>query len=339
MKTLHVEFPPSDTPAPTKRIEELCHFPCGAMDLTASIPSKTAPGAHLDTLQATATKLIHPNDDWYGTNAIYYASLQDRSEVTLTFALSEASASDLELEAHNYAIHLRDLQGSLVPLYYGNFRGQCEHGRQISCTVLEYCGERLRNVFTDLSLEERHRILGKLGQLHLRKCDLKEFSEYNVLKSKEGKYRLIDFVTLDTNHKDCEFTGDWMFDKHDPSLVGCPILRDIGIQMDAWKSSGETIVTICGQEHNAAKYPPQNIIDALTEPYMKEFWNEPFLLQWFEGIRDYMNTLGIPHSSQTDEEEVVEITEDIRAFAERTRPRMPETFEEWTTMGAPTPCS
>lgn len=51
----------------------------------------------------------------------------------------DIAVPDLEREAKFYENDLRHLQGTVVPEYYGFYKGKAD-GFELACMILEYCG-------------------------------------------------------------------------------------------------------------------------------------------------------------------------------------------------------
>ncbi|KAH8111279.1 hypothetical protein DFH11DRAFT_626465 [Phellopilus nigrolimitatus] len=170
----------------------------GAPDLTS---------ASQGALHATVTSKIRAG---YHT-AIYRAILAtqgDETNVVLKFYLEENSIADLKREAAVYTGQLRDLQGVVIPRYYGLYVGGNEGECGFACIVLEDCGECLKDLFEKHSIEERIEILNQLAEVHKKEFVPHGFEEENVV-GEPGAYRLIGLRDAhQTDHK-CGFDGQW----------------------------------------------------------------------------------------------------------------------------------
>jgi hypothetical protein len=71
----------------------------------------------------------------------------------------------LEIEEKHYD-GLKILQGDVIPMCYGLFKGLTATGIPLKCLVLEYCGEMLLGIFTSLSLEHRYPVSSYLTQIN-----------------------------------------------------------------------------------------------------------------------------------------------------------------------------
>lgn len=105
------------------------------------------------SLYATAYQLIRHDSNEHST--VYRASIGDRS-VVLKCCLSDQHLSDLEREATAYQSALLELQGTVVPHFYGFYKGSLGNGRPMGCIVLEDCGDRLDQCFESLPWDDRY---------------------------------------------------------------------------------------------------------------------------------------------------------------------------------------
>ncbi|KAF8057498.1 hypothetical protein FPV67DRAFT_1430157 [Lyophyllum atratum] len=177
--------------------------------------------------------MIHATDH----SVVYRACLGDELEaVVLKFSVDDESIADLRREATAYTSVLKDLQGSVIPSFYGIYHGTCSHGIDVSCIVLQDCGDSIKTKFRELPIEERHAILEQLGKFHIvSKCHPRDLAERNVV-AKDGQYRLIDFHTLIEHH--CEFDGRWGFGEYMRMDFGCDLLAEPAlIEFRVWKRS------------------------------------------------------------------------------------------------------
>ncbi|TFY63642.1 hypothetical protein EVG20_g6228 [Dentipellis fragilis] len=108
-------------------------------------------------------------------------------------------AAQMENESDIYNTQLRDLQGDVVPTFYGFYKGSYEcSGRTInfSCIVLDYCGTPPQEEFPALPIALRSQILDHMYAIHKAGIVHGDFREPNVLvKSTEDitSVRIIDF--------------------------------------------------------------------------------------------------------------------------------------------------
>lgn len=96
--------------------------------------------------------------DYYCDSPVFKAWATMDSQVTavaLKFALRDDFIDDLKKEAVVYNNLLVQLQGTVVPKYYGFYTGLDEDGQPVACLMLEHYGECLQRQFEDLPLDTR----------------------------------------------------------------------------------------------------------------------------------------------------------------------------------------
>ncbi len=62
----------------------------------------------------------------------------------------------LKEEENVYATYLKNVQGNLVPRFYGSFKGEVEDEIHLSCIILEDCGTAVSTGFDQLPFEDRY---------------------------------------------------------------------------------------------------------------------------------------------------------------------------------------
>ena len=92
--------------------------------------------------------------------AVYEATF-DGKELVMKFGFDQERRDALKREAKLYRRKLRDLQGTVVPIFYGYYFGRMREKvyeyqeRDMACIVLENCGNRLPS-FDCLSYDQRY---------------------------------------------------------------------------------------------------------------------------------------------------------------------------------------
>ncbi|KAI0375432.1 hypothetical protein BV20DRAFT_933752 [Pilatotrama ljubarskyi] len=114
----------------------------------------------------------------------------------------ERAISALRWEASMYAGPLKDLQGKVVPFFYGFFTGRVD-GREVGCIVLEWCPVNEWVTFgkpTPEELRQRmdavrllHRAGVKHGQLFHRHDSLRISDGRHFLRAPDGTIRIVGF--------------------------------------------------------------------------------------------------------------------------------------------------
>jgi len=145
------------------------------------------------------------SDDYLCDSPVFRATTSSGVDIALKFALRDDFVDGLVTEAEAYTGALKDLQGSVVPRFYGLYTGSGEEGQIVACLVLEHYGECLKLHFEDLALDTRILILQRLRDFHQSGLHHDDFAERNVLQGDDGDIRLIDFDQ--TRPHDCD--GDF----------------------------------------------------------------------------------------------------------------------------------
>ena len=92
--------------------------------------------------------------------AVYEAAF-DGKDVVMKFGFDQERRDALKREAKLYRRKLRDLQGTVIPIFYGYYFGRMREKvyeyqeRDMACIVLENCGNRLPS-FDCLSYDQRY---------------------------------------------------------------------------------------------------------------------------------------------------------------------------------------
>ena len=121
-------------------------FPEGKMYSTTSCISS----------DVTLTRLIAETD-----RTVVYEATFDGKDVVMKFGFDQERRDALKREAKVYRGKLRDLQGTVIPIFYGYYFGRMREKvyeyqeRDMACIVLENCGNRLPS-FDCLSYDQRY---------------------------------------------------------------------------------------------------------------------------------------------------------------------------------------
>ena len=92
---------------------------------------------------------------------VVYEATFDRKDVVMKFGFDQERRDALKREAKLYRRKLRDLQGTVIPIFYGYYFGRMREKvyeyqeRDMACIVLENCGNRLPS-FDCLSYDQRY---------------------------------------------------------------------------------------------------------------------------------------------------------------------------------------
>ena len=121
-------------------------FPEGKMYSTTSCISS----------EVTLKRLIAKTD-----RTVVYKATFDGKNVVMKFGFDQERRDALKREAKLYRRKLRDLQGTVIPIFYGYYFGRMREKvydypeRDMACIVLENCGNRLPS-FDCLSYDQRY---------------------------------------------------------------------------------------------------------------------------------------------------------------------------------------
>ena len=121
-------------------------FPEGKMYSTTS---------HISS-EVTLKRLIAKTD-----RTVVYKATFDGKNVVMKFGFDQKRRDALKREAKVYRGKLRDLQGTVIPIFYGYYFGRMKEKvydypeRDMACIVLENCGNRLPS-FDCLSYDQRY---------------------------------------------------------------------------------------------------------------------------------------------------------------------------------------
>ena len=92
---------------------------------------------------------------------VVYKATFDGKNVVMKFGFDQERRDALKREAKLYRGKLRDLQGTVIPIFYGYYFGRMREKvyeyqeRDMACIVLENCGNRLPS-FDCLSYDQRY---------------------------------------------------------------------------------------------------------------------------------------------------------------------------------------
>ena len=106
--------------------------------------------------EVTLTRLIAETD-----RTVVYEATFDGKDVVMKFGFDQERRDALKREAQIYRRELRDLQGTVIPIFYGYYFGRMKEKvydypeRDMACIVLENCGNRLPS-FDCLSYDQRY---------------------------------------------------------------------------------------------------------------------------------------------------------------------------------------
>ncbi|KAK7677201.1 hypothetical protein QCA50_019795 [Cerrena zonata] len=194
-------------------------------------------------------------------STVYFGTCQDqeKSKVAIKFA----SVDRLLMEAGIYD-EVKDIQGDCIPKLYGMFFGKTIRNTEMACIIMEYAGEQLTDLLSDLPRQDRAEILSHLATLHSHGLHLPDFGESNVVKAEDGSYRLIDLE--DAQDHECGWSLDFRnpgeYDPYDvEGRMACVSLRSISSDMFFWTPDHVHVHGILMYRRN--ELPTQDVVDAL----------------------------------------------------------------------------
>ncbi|TFY56333.1 hypothetical protein EVJ58_g7706 [Rhodofomes roseus] len=133
-------------------------------------------------------------------NLLYVRKLKSNgSRVVCKVAIATLEGERrLRHEATIYeASYTTTLHGTVMPMYYGLFRGKVD-GHQLTCMVLEYCGDSLSKSLHHEDSTFREAVLKAYEQLHtepvrLVKGNYEDYAYQDIIRRPNGQPCLIDF--------------------------------------------------------------------------------------------------------------------------------------------------
>lgn len=226
-------------------------------------------------VHVTVKKTIHESDH----STVYLGDIEGQ-RVVLKCCYNMEYYNDFYVEARVYKKRLEELQGRVVPVFFGYYLAVDEEYGPYSLLLLEYCGRSLKTIFQDLEAVERYvvmivpqctfvtyyskyyskrvKILNLLGEFHNKgRLHLTDFAERNVVE-RNGKYRLIDFHDFIGHSCDWSKNIDWQIGEFwlvAQSHLPCDILAHLGDQLRIWNDCkfkyvliSEHLITCCSQD-------------------------------------------------------------------------------------------
>ncbi|KAJ7502463.1 hypothetical protein B0H11DRAFT_1633842, partial [Mycena galericulata] len=128
-------------------------------------------------------------------------------------------------EAEAYQGKGRELQGDILPVFYGCFQTRIG-STLVSCLVTEYCGEPMQNSLDEMNSRFRRELLLNVLTMHHQGMSHGDLYERNILV-KNGHPVLID-LELSEDHK-CGLRLKTVLGAMRPTVeeYGCPELHDL----------------------------------------------------------------------------------------------------------------
>lgn len=104
-------------------------------------------------VHVTVICVLHDSDH----STVYLGEIEGQ-KVALKCCYNMEYSRDFHIEARVYKKRLEELQGRVVPVFFGYYLAVDEEFGPYSLLLLEYCGRRLTTVFEELAVDERYAI-------------------------------------------------------------------------------------------------------------------------------------------------------------------------------------
>ncbi|GJE91876.1 hypothetical protein PsYK624_080270 [Phanerochaete sordida] len=169
----------------------------------------------------------------------------------------------LEREANHYQHNLRELQGIVVPRFYGLYKGTRidEYGKErtVACLILEHCQADHSVSCWERSLEIKEDIAYGMLDIHFAGLKHNNFDDDHILVSERGEVRIIDFDQA-TAHT-CSAKDDinvWGYEQSEVKF-GCFEMCDVINELELWTP---VAVTLLGMGFGIFSYPTPDLLAA-----------------------------------------------------------------------------
>ncbi|KAH9940238.1 hypothetical protein B0H21DRAFT_755126 [Amylocystis lapponica] len=176
-----------------------------------------------------------------GNNTAFRATLfrddgRPVSDVVCKFAHGKRSFKRLRREAVMYCEQLKELQGRVVPKFYGFYQGETVKTKLMGCIITRFCGEISEVPFFGLSWDSKIALISALLTLHDAGVEHGDLRECNVVFSPKGRPYIIDF-----DHAKSHVCESMKIMVHGPAPTrrqfGCDELFDACKEMGLWTPS------------------------------------------------------------------------------------------------------
>ncbi|KAH9923006.1 hypothetical protein B0H21DRAFT_701332 [Amylocystis lapponica] len=151
-------------------------------------------------------------------NTVFRATLhRDNNHVAYVVCKLTYGKRNLKRLRHEAAIYrdqLRDLQGKVVPRFYGLYEGEMENKELTDCLITQYCGEHAEVPFCGLSWDSKASVITALLKVHKAGVQHGHSHEGNIVFTPKGYPRIIDFSYAGAHT--CEGTMQVVFHRQEP---------------------------------------------------------------------------------------------------------------------------
>jgi len=173
----------------------------------------------------------------HNTSIVYRASMtrgSSKSSLDVVCKVRYGGHFDRLREEAEIYHRLTNCQGSTIPRCYGLFEGKLGK-KSVSCLVLEYCGERLETLLSEMGWNFKFDVLDCLMDIHNEGVQHNDFAERNVVV-RDGKRPFIVDFELAIAH-DCGMCMEIVFHDPEPCLAdfGCRELHSAANKMLVWE--------------------------------------------------------------------------------------------------------
>ncbi|KAJ7233906.1 hypothetical protein C8J57DRAFT_1090135 [Mycena rebaudengoi] len=187
-----------------------------------------------DPWSIDSARLIQINE----RSSVFRAELirpnQQPEKVVLKIDPTGRREAEFITEAAAYETGAKELQGDLVPLFYGTF--QTDIGNVVvTCTIIQYCGEPMEYALRDSDPDFLTQLVRVVDRLHRHGLSHGDLYERNILV-KDGRPILIDLESLETHP--CARRMNLLQGVLEPTVeeFGCPEMHDLILRCGAWRS-------------------------------------------------------------------------------------------------------
>lgn len=219
------------------------------------------------TLESENTTLPSSEIDvetWIFDTSVWRGRCRDEQRTPVVLKFPNPSGR-LEVEERAYE-RMADLQGSVIPRFYGLWRGRSISGYATACMILECFGDYLKTPYRLLPPEDRcvthiytrsnmlncvncrAQILSKLQTIHERGLSHPEIYEGIVLKL-GNDFRLFKFHEYEKH--ECRHSYDFLkpdatllSSENDPHSTACPVIFTAADDMRFWTDGECTCCSI-----------------------------------------------------------------------------------------------
>ncbi|KAH9940245.1 hypothetical protein B0H21DRAFT_755161 [Amylocystis lapponica] len=158
------------------------------------------------------------------------------ADVVCKFVHGKRNFKRLRREAVMYRGRLKDLQGKVVPKFYGVYEGETVKKKLTGCIITQFCGELSEVPFFGLSWDSKIALISAFLRLHDAGVEHGELREWNVVFTPQGRPYIINF-----DHAKSHTCESMKIAVHRPAptrqAFGCDELFDACEEMGLWAPS------------------------------------------------------------------------------------------------------